>query len=289
MQRHVKQTEAGAKLDGQPAEPFVERPEDDAAAVDEPSKPKREPRASSWLPDAETQLSYAIITAPISGHVGFRQVDAATSSMPETRPRSRCSPISHPRWSSSRCRSAISRRCRTPWPRARSRSSPWTRGNAQAFQDSLSSEPVLIAAALVVVYLILGMLYESFIHPLTILSTLPSAGVGALLALMAGGFDLSVIGIIGIILLIGIVKKNGIMLVDFAIQREREGGLPHEAIREACLLRFRPILMTTMAAMLGGVPLMLGHGAGSELRQPLGYAMVGGLALSQVLTLYTTP
>jgi multidrug efflux pump subunit AcrB len=162
-------------------------------------------------------------------------------------------------------------------------------GNAQAFQDSLANEPVLIAAALVVVYLILGMLYESFIHPLTILSTLPSAGVGALLALMAGGFDLSVIGIIGIILLIGIVKKNGIMLVDFAIQREREGDLPHEAIREACLLRFRPILMTTMAVMLGGVPLMLGHGAGSELRQPLGYAMVGGLALSQVLTLYTTP
>jgi hydrophobe/amphiphile efflux-1 (HAE1) family protein len=162
-------------------------------------------------------------------------------------------------------------------------------GNAQAFQDSLASEPVLIAAALVVVYLILGMLYESFIHPLTILSTLPSAGVGALLALMLGGFDLSVIGIIGIILLIGIVKKNGIMLVDFAIQRERDGGEPHEAIREACLLRFRPILMTTMAAMLAGVPLMLGHGAGSELRQPLGYAMVGGLALSQVLTLYTTP
>jgi hydrophobe/amphiphile efflux-1 (HAE1) family protein len=162
-------------------------------------------------------------------------------------------------------------------------------GNAQAFQDSLSSEPVLIAAALVVVYLILGMLYESFIHPLTILSTLPSAGVGALLALMMGGFDLSVIGIIGIILLIGIVKKNGIMLVDFAIQREREGDFPHDAIREACFLRFRPILMTTMAAMLGGVPLMLGHGAGSELRQPLGYAMVGGLALSQVLTLYTTP
>ena len=162
-------------------------------------------------------------------------------------------------------------------------------GNAQAFQDSLANEPVLIAAALIVVYLILGMLYESFIHPLTILSTLPSAGVGALLALMAGGFDLSVIGIIGIILLIGIVKKNGIMLVDFAIQRERVGDTPHEAIREACLLRFRPILMTTMAAMLAGVPLMLGHGAGSELRQPLGYAMVGGLALSQVLTLYTTP
>jgi hydrophobe/amphiphile efflux-1 (HAE1) family protein len=163
-------------------------------------------------------------------------------------------------------------------------------GNAQAFQSSLSSEPVLIAAALVVVYIILGMLYESFIHPLTILSTLPSAGVGALLALNVGHMDLSVIGIIGIILLIGIVKKNGIMLVDFAIAAQREQHMTaKDAIRQACLLRFRPILMTTAAAMLAGIPLAIGNGTGSEMRQPLGYAMVGGLALSQVLTLYTTP
>jgi hydrophobe/amphiphile efflux-1 (HAE1) family protein len=162
-------------------------------------------------------------------------------------------------------------------------------GNAQAFQAALSNEPILIAASLVVVYVILGVLYESYIHPLTILSTLPSAGVGALLALLVGGFDLSVIGIIGIILLIGIVKKNGIMLVDFAINRERAGLPPREAIRQACLLRFRPIVMTTMTALLSGLPLMFGHGSGSELRHPLGYAMVGGLALSQLLTLFTTP
>jgi hydrophobe/amphiphile efflux-1 (HAE1) family protein len=163
-------------------------------------------------------------------------------------------------------------------------------GNAQAFQSSLSSEPALVAAALVVVYIILGMLYESFIHPLTILSTLPSAGIGALLALQFGHMDLSVIGIIGIILLIGIVKKNGIMMVDFAIVAERERNVaPITAIREACLLRFRPILMTTAAAMLAGVPMMFGDGTGSELRKPLGYSMVGGLALSQILTLYTTP
>jgi multidrug efflux pump subunit AcrB len=162
-------------------------------------------------------------------------------------------------------------------------------GNAQAFQNSLASEPVLILAALLVVYVILGVLYESYIHPLTILSTLPSAGVGALLALLLGGFDLSVIGIIGIILLIGIVKKNGIMLVDFAITKEHEGVKPEQAIREACLRRFRPIMMTTMATLLGGLPLMLGTGSGSELRQPLGYAMVGGLIVSQMLTLFTTP
>ncbi len=162
-------------------------------------------------------------------------------------------------------------------------------GNAQAFQAALANEPILIAAALVVVYVILGVLYESYIHPLTILSTLPSAGVGALLCLWAGGFDLSVIGIIGLILLIGIVKKNGIILVDFAISRERAGLEPREAVRQACLLRFRPIMMTTMTALLSGVPLMLGHGSGSELRQPLGYAMVGGLAFSQCLTLFTTP
>jgi hydrophobic/amphiphilic exporter-1 (mainly G- bacteria), HAE1 family len=148
----------------------------------------------------------------------------------------------------------------------------------------------LIAAALIVVYIILGMLYESFIHPLTILSTLPSAGVGALLALNFGHMDLSVIGIIGIILLIGIVKKNGIMLVDFAIAAQRDHHMSSdEAIRQACLLRFRPILMTTAAAIFAGIPLAFGTGTGSELRQPLGYSMVGGLAFSQVLTLYTTP
>ncbi|HYZ34999.1 MAG TPA: efflux RND transporter permease subunit [Crenalkalicoccus sp.] len=163
-------------------------------------------------------------------------------------------------------------------------------GNAQAFQSSLGSTPPLILAALFAVYIILGMLYESTIHPLTILSTLPSAGLGALATLMLFGRPLDVIGIIGIILLIGIVKKNGIMLVDFALHAERERGLSTEdAIHEACLLRFRPILMTTLCALLGGVPLMLGTGTGSEIRQPLGYAMVGGLLVSQVLTLFTTP
>ncbi|RCW77850.1 efflux RND transporter permease subunit [Phyllobacterium bourgognense] len=163
-------------------------------------------------------------------------------------------------------------------------------GNAQAYQTSLSSEPLLVLAALAVIYIILGVLYESYVHPLTILSTLPSAGLGALIMLWSFGFDFTVIALIGVILLIGIVKKNGIMIVDFAIAAEREHGLrPEEAIRQACLLRFRPIMMTTMAAILSGVPLMLGHGTGSELRQPLGYAMVGGLILSQAMTLYTTP
>jgi hydrophobe/amphiphile efflux-1 (HAE1) family protein len=163
-------------------------------------------------------------------------------------------------------------------------------GNAQAFQSSLASQPYLIAAALVVIYIIMGMLYESYIHPITILSTIPSAGVGALLILMMFHYDLSVIALIGIILLIGIVKKNAIMMIDFALAAERERGLnPEESIYEACLMRFRPIMMTTMAALLGGVPLMLGAGTGSEIRRPLGFAIVGGLLLSQVLTLYTTP
>jgi hydrophobe/amphiphile efflux-1 (HAE1) family protein len=163
-------------------------------------------------------------------------------------------------------------------------------GNAQAFQSSLSSTPILIVAALVAVYLILGMLYESTIHPLTIISTLPSAGLGALLTLMLFGMPLDVIGIIGIILLIGIVKKNGIMLIDFALESQRERALSCEdAIHEACRLRFRPILMTTLCALLAGVPLMVGTGTGSEIRQPLGYAIVGGLLVSQVLTLFTTP
>ncbi len=163
-------------------------------------------------------------------------------------------------------------------------------GSAQAFQNSLSSTPILILAALIAVYIILGMLYESTIHPITIISTLPAAGLGALLTLMLFGMPLDVIGIIGIILLIGIVKKNGIMLVDFALVGQRERGLStEEAIHEACLLRFRPILMTTMCALLAGIPLMLGTGIGSEIRQPLGYAIVGGLLVSQVLTLFTTP
>ena len=163
-------------------------------------------------------------------------------------------------------------------------------GTAQAFQRSLATQPYLIAAALIAVYIVLGLLYESYIHPLTILSTLPSAGVGALLFLILFGYELSVIALIGIILLIGIVKKNGIMMVDFALTAERERGLaPEASIFEACMLRFRTIMMTTMCAMLAGVPLMLGHGTGSELRRPLGVAMVGGLAISQLLTLFTTP
>ncbi len=163
-------------------------------------------------------------------------------------------------------------------------------GAAMAFQSSLSNEVFLILAALVTMYIVLGVLYESYIHPVTILSTLPSAGIGALLALMMAGSDLGVIGIIGVILLMGIVKKNGIMMVDFAIDAERnEGKTPRDAIYQACLLRFRPILMTTMAALLGALPLMLGTGTGSELRHPLGVSIVGGLILSQLLTLFTTP
>jgi multidrug efflux pump len=163
-------------------------------------------------------------------------------------------------------------------------------GTAQAFLASLANEPLLILAALVTVYIVLGVLYESYIHPITILSTLPSAGVGAILALLLCRTDLSVIALIGIILLIGIVKKNAIMMIDFALEAERkEGKKPEEAIYQACLLRFRPIMMTTMAALLGGFPLALGTGVGSELRRPLGITIVGGLIVSQMLTLYTTP
>ncbi len=163
-------------------------------------------------------------------------------------------------------------------------------GAALAFQSSLTNTLLLILAAVVTMYIVLGVLYESYIHPITILSTLPSASVGALLALWVSGAGLDVIGIIGVILLIGIVKKNAILMIDFALDAERNAGLsPRQAIRQACLLRFRPILMTTLSALLAALPLMLGGGIGAELRQPLGVAMVGGLLLSQLLTLFTTP
>src|SRR6195952_2311608 len=163
-------------------------------------------------------------------------------------------------------------------------------GDAEEFSSSLAGEPWLILAAVVTIYIVLGLLYESAIHPITILSTLPSAGVGALLALMLFGQDLSLIALIGIVLLMGIVKKNAIMMIDFALEAERTGGLPpREAILQASILRFRPIMMTTLAALFGALPLALGHGTGSELRVPLGIAIVGGLILSQMLTLFTTP
>ena len=166
---------------------------------------------------------------------------------------------------------------------------PTFQGNAQAFQSSLSSQPWLILAALVTVYIVLGMLYESYIHPVTILSTLPSAGVGALLALLISHNELTVIALIAIVLLIGIVIKNAIMMIDFAIETERTGKSPEESIYQACLLRFRPIMMTTVAALFGGLPLALMTGTGSEMRRPLGISIVGGLLVSQALTLYTTP
>jgi multidrug efflux pump len=163
-------------------------------------------------------------------------------------------------------------------------------GTAKAFQEALSNEAILVLAALITVYIVLGVLYESTIHPVTILSTLPSAGIGAILALMLCRTEFSIIALIGIILLIGIVKKNAIMMIDFALVAEREQGLlPIDAIRQACLLRFRPIMMTTAAALFGGIPLAFGTGTGSELRRPLGISIVGGLLISQVLTLYTTP
>ena len=163
-------------------------------------------------------------------------------------------------------------------------------GTAQLFQQSLDNEPVLIAAAIAAVYIVLGMLYESYIHPITILSTLPSAGVGAVLALMLFHTEFSIIGLIGVILLIGIVKKNAIMMIDFAIEAKRAHNLSsHDAIFQACLLRFRPIMMTTSAAILGAVPLALSFGNGGEIRRPLGISIVGGLLISQLLTLYTTP
>jgi multidrug efflux pump subunit AcrB len=166
---------------------------------------------------------------------------------------------------------------------------PTFQGNARAFQASLASQPWLILAALVAVYIVLGMLYESYIHPITILSTLPSAGVGALLALLAFHTELTVIAVIGIILLIGIVKKNAIMMIDFAIEVQRSGKTSEESIYQACLLRFRPIMMTTVAALFGGLPLALMPGTGSEMRRPLGISIVGGLLVIQALTLYTTP
>jgi multidrug efflux pump len=163
-------------------------------------------------------------------------------------------------------------------------------GDVQAFKQTVSAQPLLLLAALIAVYIVLGVLYESLAHPLTIISTLPSAGLGALLALQVSGTELTVIAFIGIILLIGIVKKNGIMMVDFALEGERKRGLsPQRAIHEACLERFRPILMTTLAAMLGALPLVIASGPGSELRRPLGITIIGGLLVSQMLTLYTTP
>jgi multidrug efflux pump len=163
-------------------------------------------------------------------------------------------------------------------------------GTARVFQQSVENEPILVAAALLAVYIVLGVLYESYVHPITILSTLPSAGVGAVLALIATGLELDIMALIGVILLIGIVKKNAIMMIDFALDAERRDQLSsREAIYQACLKRFRPIMMTTMAAMLGALPLAVGFGEGSELRRPLGISIVGGLIVSQLLTLYTTP
>ena len=235
------------------------------------------PRAGRWC-GSQAFASLKTVTAPLAIiHDGqFPAVTLSFNLRPgHARWATRCKAIQEVQKSRSGCPSTVA--------------TEFT-GSAAEFRSSLQSEPFLILAAIVVIYIVLGVLYESYIHPITILSSLPSAGVGALLALIVCRTDLSLIALIGIILLIGIVKKNAIMMIDFALEAEREQGMaPEESIHQACLLRFRPIMMTTMAALLGALPLALENGTGSELRRPLGISIVGGLLLSQFITLYTTP